>query len=243
MNCGETMSAIHLPENVTTADVIIEVLRHIDRYRLTVLEALERLPVFAGLRSQQIRRVLRRLECRALIASAPLHRGVTYWYLLPQGTQRLGLPEDRSGSLSEPAKIRAYAMLRFCCLSAKPRVRLTRQDIATRLPEFDRPGLPSLYYFESSGSGRLGITRIDAGYRGRWDRVVQTLRDDIEAHLRRPAWRQLIMAGRFEFTLLTVLPEKADRIRESLAQHSDASRASVQVVAMPELLPFITLHI
>lgn len=243
MNCGENMSAVQIPENVTTTDVIIEVLQHLDRYRLTVLEALERLPVFAGLRSQQVRRVLRKLERRALIASAPLYRGVTYWYLLPRGTQRLGLSADRSGSLSEPAKIRAYAMLRFCCLSAKPRVRLTRQDIAARLPEFDRPGLPSMYYFESSGSGRLGITRIDVGHRGRWDRVVQTLRDDIDAHLRRPAWRRLIMAGRFEFTLLTVLPEKADRIRESLAQHPDAGRASVQVIAMPELLPFITSHI
>ena len=69
MNFGEAMSTVHLPENVTTADVIVEVLQHIDRYRLTVLGALERLPVFAGLRSQQVRRVLRRLERRALIAS------------------------------------------------------------------------------------------------------------------------------------------------------------------------------
>ena len=115
--------------------------------------------------------------------------------------------------------------------------------VAARLPDFDRPGLPDMYYFEAFGSGRIGIARVDAGHRGRWDRIVQTLRDDIDAHLRRPAWRRLITAGRFEFTLLTVLPEKADRIRESLARYPDARRASVQVLALPELLPFITSQI
>ena len=234
------MSAVHLQGQATTADVIVAVLQHIDRYRLTVLEALERLPVFAGLRTQQVRRVRRKLERRALIAAAPLHRGVLYWYILPRGSHRLGLTDDRSGPLSEPAKIRAYALLRFCCLSEKPRVRLTHEDIATRLPEFDRPGLPSLYYFESCSSGLLGITRVDAGHRGRWDRIVQTVREDIDAHLRRPAWRRLITAGRFEFTLLTVFPEKAERIRETLAQLPDVGRAKVQVIALPELLPFIT---
>jgi len=243
MNFGEAMNTVHLSDHPKTADVITEVLQHIHRYRLTVLEAVEQLPVFTELRSQQVRRVLRKLERRALIAAAPLYRGETYWYLLPRGSQRLDLTDDRSGPLSEPAKIRAYAMLRFCCLSAQPCVRLTRHDIATRLPEFDRPGLPAMYYFEAFGLGRLGIARVDAGHRGRWDRVVQTLREDIDAHLRRPAWRRLIMAGRFEFTLLTVLPEKADRIRESLAQHPDARRANVQVLALPELLPLITSQI
>ena len=243
MNFGEAMNTVKLSENTNTANMITEVLQHIDRYRLTVLEALQRLPVFSELRSQQVRRILRKLERRALIAAAPLHRGVLYWYMLPKGSQRLGLADDRSGPLSEPAKIRAYALLRFCWLSEKPRVRLTRGDIATRLPEFDRPGLPSLYYFEASGSGVLGIARVDAGHRGRWYRIVQTLRDDIDAHLRGPAWRRLITAGRFEFTLLTVFPEKAERIRETLAQHPDVGRAKVQVIALPELLPFITSNI
>jgi len=234
------MRAVHLPNPKMTAEAIVDVLQHINRYRLTVLDAVERLPVFAKFRSQQVRCMLRRLEHRALIEAAPLHRGVIYWYLLPSGARRLGLDNSHYGPLSEPAKIRAYALLRFCCLSGKPRVRLTRQDITGRLSESDRIGLPNTYYFDLGGAGRLGIARVDAGHRGRWDRVVQTLREDIAAHLLRPAWRRLIVAGRFEFTVLTVLPEKAERIRETLTQHPDTSRAKVQIVALPELLPFIT---
>lgn len=234
------MSADHASAPRTVAQALEPVLQHINRYRLTVLEAVERLPVFAGQRPQQIHRILRQLEHRAFIAAAPLHQGVSYWYLLPAGARRLGLTDDRCGRLSEPAKIRAYALLRFCCLSENARVRLTRQDIATRLPEFDRPGLPNTYYFDGIGRGRLGIARIDAGHRGRWDRIVQTIRQDVAAHVRRPVWKQLFAAGRFELTLLTVFPEKAQRIRESLAQHPDVSLATVQVVALPELLPLIT---
>ncbi len=230
-----------MPKNANAAELMQSLLEHIGRYRLTVLDGLEQLPLFGGMQAKQIRRLLWQMEHRKLVASASLYRGSTYWYLLPKGAAQLHLDTSRFGILSEQAKFRAFALLTFCCRNDKPRVRLTPQELTVYLPDCQRMGLPSTYYYDASGSGQLGFVRVDAGHHGRWDRVVQTLREDISAHLRRPAWERLVKADRFEFTVLTVFPEKAERIRETVEQNAFLRRSKVQVVALPELFPLISL--
>ncbi len=156
------------------AELTEAVLNHVARYRLTVFAAIERLPVFSAMGPRQIKDVLRDCQRQSLVGSAPLYHGAKYWYLDAVGAERCGLAEQRIGPLSEPAKLRALALLRFCCLSDKPRHRLTPDDLARHFPSLYRPGLPSGYYFDPAGSGRLGLARIDAARRGRWDRVLQT---------------------------------------------------------------------
>lgn len=232
------MSPTVAKKNKIVPDQFVDAaLDHIARYRLTVFPALQQLPVFSGCASGQIKDVLRECQRQSLIGSAPLHHGARYWYLDALGAQACELPEDRVGPLSEPAKIRALAMLRFCCLSDRPRRRLTPQELAEAFPVIAPVGLPSGYYFDPVGAGRLGLCRVDAGRRGRWDRVVESVRQDIAGHLHRPGFRQFIQAGRFEITVLTVFRQKARRIYESLVR--DTQPLPVQVVALPELLPLI----
>jgi hypothetical protein len=99
--------------------------------------------------------------------------------------------------------------------------------------------MPPGYYFDHHGTGRIGLMRVDAGLHGRWDRIVQSVRDDLREHLLHSGFRRLILAGRFEFTIITVLSRKAERIRESVARMPEVHRTSIQVVAIPELLPLI----
>jgi hypothetical protein len=113
-NCGERMSIrryrqCRYPEAA--------VLSHLARYRLTVYPALSRLPEFSRSAPSEINAVLRACRREGLIDSAPLYQGVRYWFLTAQGARRCGRTEVQSGSLSEPAKLRGYAMLRFCCLA------------------------------------------------------------------------------------------------------------------------------
>ena len=208
--------------------------------RLTVFAALERLPEFSAAGPRQIKNVLRDCQRQTLVGSAPLHHGAKYWYLDTAGAKHCGLAEERSGFLSEPAKLRALAMLRFCCLSDRPRHRLTAEDLARSFPSLQRPGLPNGYYFDPAGSGCLGLARLDVGRRGRWDRVLQSLRADINDHIQQPVFKRLIEAGSFEITVLTVFRQKARRIEEALAQRKDSCAVPLQVVALPELLPLIT---
>jgi hypothetical protein len=213
------------------------ILDHLARYRLTDFSTLQRLPEFQHLKPGHLHRLLREGRRQQLMDSAPLYQGTRYWYLQAAGAAERAMPAQRSGPLSEGAKLRAYAMLQFCCWSRRPRYLLTAEELKQHLPMAYRPGLPSGYYFDPSGHGTLGLLRIDATGKGRWDRVLQSVRQDIHSHFLSPAFRQVVTAGRFEITIITVLPQKAARLREALASFPDAHRVPVEITAVPQLLP------
>ena len=238
MNCGDNMSADNL--NIESNDDALDaVLHHIARYRLSTFITMTRLPELSGTKPRALRELLRECCDFGELSSAALHAGVRYWFLTPKGATRCGLDESRSGPLSETAKIRAYAVLLYCCGSDRPRYRLTADELSSRFPALHRPGMPGTYYLEPAESGCIGLTRIDAGHSGRWDRIVQSVRDDIALHRRLPGFRQLIQSRRFEITVLTVLPAKAERIASDLQSLPEVKHVPVHVVAQPELLPLI----
>lgn len=239
-NCGDAMPHV-LPE-VKSADAQLTgaVLSHIARYRLSIFSAIERLPEFSPYGLRQVKETLRDCRRHGLLGCAPLHHGAAYWYLDARGAAHCGVPEERVGPLSEPAKLRALAMLRFCCLSDRPRQRISAEELTHTFKCLARPGLPSGYYFDPAGSGRLGLARVDAARRGRWDRVVQSLREDMKDHMQQPGFRQLVQAGRFEITLLTIFRQKARRVYDSLSEVRRGCPVPIEVVAIPELLPLVT---
>jgi len=232
---------LHAIAPAPTTDIAIDtILKQIARYRLTFFAALCTEPVWANAGVRAIKHTLRGAQGRGLIDSAPLHHQARYWFLTAAGADHLGMSMDRSGPLSEAAKVRAYAVLVFCRLLEHPRVRLTAEEMSHFFPEVDRPGLPTGYYFDPRNDGGLGFARVDVGQRGRWDRIVESLREDIDAHWQQSGFRDLVSAGRFELTVLTVFPQKARRIQETLASHRDAQRIRVHAVALPHLLPLVT---
>lgn len=216
------------------------VVEQIARYRLSVFESIERLPAFADYGPREVRQVVRECEQRQFIGSALLHAKLRYWHLLAAGAELCRCGEERIGPLSEPAKVRAFAMLRFCCLTNTPRHRLAPDELRQHFPDLSRSGLPSTYYFDSSGVGRLGFVRIDAGHRGRWDRILQSVQTDMREHLAQAGFRRLVHAGRFEITVLTVFRQKALRIHDALTNQARGLCVPVNVVALPELLPLVT---
>ena len=215
------------------------VIKHLARYRMAVAATLQTLPEFANRTPNELRQLLRSLEAGGIIGSQWLHHDLPCWHLAGKGAIESGLPLERSGPLTEPAKLRAYAMLRFCCLSTCPRMRLTPDDMRKHFPDLYRNGMPQGYYFDSHDQGKLGLLRIDAGGRGRWDRVVHSVLDDVIQHRQRPGFSRLMQVQRFEFTIATILPQKADRIRGAIEQKSELNNVAMRIVAMPELLPLI----
>ncbi|WP_437191142.1 hypothetical protein [Planctomicrobium sp. SH527] len=233
------MNLLNTQSDTATENDVSALLEHLARYRLTELAVLKRLPAFTDWRPGDLRQLLRDCERQRLIGAAPLHHAARYWFLESKGAKRLGLPEQFSGPLSEVAKLRAYAVLRYCCHSEPMRHQLTADELKQHFPTLHRPGMPNHYYFDPQGKGTIGLLRIDAGSRGRWDRSIQSLRQDISSHSLRDGFRQLALAGRFRITLVTVLPRKAKRLFDALEQHRDTQRIPVDVVALPELLPLV----
>lgn len=240
MNCGEAMALKTPPLSASADAATTSVLQQIARYRLAVFASLRTEAALVDAGPRTIKYVLRDAQQRGWITSAKLHHQARYWRLTAAGAAEIGVALPRSEPLSEPAKLRAYALLAFCRLSDRPRVRLTAEELARYFPDLVRAGLPTGYYLAPQGQSCLGLARVDAGQRGRWDRIVESLREDIESHWQQSGFRTLISAGRFELTVLTVFPQKARRIQEALAAHRDAQRIRVHAVALPQLLPLLT---
>jgi hypothetical protein len=224
-----------------------DVLDHIARYRIGVPEALIKTPPFADYSPARAKRTLRALseaEGEPLLASAPLFGDHRYFYLTRAGEAAIGEPPEeqgsrrRAGALSEIAKVRAYGVLAFCCLSDRPRQRLTLEEFRRNFPEHHRPGLPMAYYADYEAK-RLGFVRVDAGGRGRWDRIAEKLREDIERHREMPAFRGSIAAGTFELALVTATERKAERLRPLFEEEARASGVPIRVHVLPELLDLI----
>lgn len=237
---SRVITAFPAASTIEFDDWTTPVLEHVARYRLTVPAAVGRLHGLKSIAPRQIHRLLRQLQQRSLLASAPLHHGQTYWHLTAEGARRCGLEDHRTDPLSEPAKIRAYAILHDCCLSDRPRHRLTRSELERHFPSLYEPGLPSGYVFDPEGDGRLGLVRVDAGHLGRWDRIIESVREDVSRHYAHVGFRSVVRAGRFEIVLLTALPQKAERISQALQTHRDARRIPIRITAIPALLPLIT---
>jgi hypothetical protein len=226
--------------NVPIEQLADRVIAHVARYRLTVREALVALPGLSDLDTWGQRKLLSELEKSGLLAAAALHLGNRYYYLTRRAAERLGLAADRHGPLSESAKLRHYALLAFCCLRDSRRERLTAIELQQHFPQLYRDGMPGTYYIElTPGVRRLGLARIDAGHVGRWDRILQTCREDFHSHQLQPGFRKLIQAGQFEITILTPFQCKAERLRDALLATPQTQRLPVQAVALPELLPLI----
>ena len=211
------------------------ILEHVARYQLTTLRALCQVPAFQHTPPAVLRRRLRTLQRTGRLQSVPLFHNHDYYCL----TARDGDP-SRARPFSEPVKLRAYAMLLFCCLGDASRERLTRRELETHFPQLYEPGLPLHYYVDTTGEvPRLGFLRVDVGGYGRWDRVLGKARHDVLKHEARSGFRELIRQRRFEITILTALPQKAARICDTIRQESHSLDACVRVSAASELLYLI----
>lgn len=229
-----------------------DVLDHVARYRLGVPEALAATPPFAGSSARRARRLMQALAegDAPLLASAPLFGPRRYYYLTRAGeaavagpdgdeeAEKEGAARRKGGALSEVAKVRAYGALAFCCLSGRPRQRLTPREFREAFPEHHRAGMPTSYYVDREAK-RLGFVRVDAGGEGRWDRVVEKVRRDLERHRASAAFRDSIAAGAFEMTLVAPTERKAGRLRPALEEEGRASGVPVGVHVVPELVELI----
>ena len=239
MNCGETMRTQHKQPLTCSRELASYVLNHVARYRLTTTDALETLELPEPATHKQKYDALKQCTRMGWLGSDWLVRGKRYWFLTGS-LEGFGVIAKRSGPLSEPAKLRAYAMLRFCCGQYSVRHKLTHTEITKHFPELDRSGLPDRYYFNTENKGRLGLVRYDLGHHGRWDRVVEATKQDIRSHRSEPEARRLISADRVEISILTVFPQKAERLRTILEPHSASLRIPIGVYPFPQLVPLIT---
>jgi len=231
------------PQKQPPSDVGNAILAHVGRYRMSTPSIVCELPEVQHRRRRHVRHELTQL-CRAgYLATGPLFRNRRYYFLASacrDRTHEQGSNEYRIGPLSEIAKIRNYAMLSFCCSSQHRRQRLTADDFEQHFPDMYRPGVPLNYYIDAATSQpRLGFVRVDTGGRGRWDRILEKARADIEAHWIKPEIRPFIERGLFEITVVTALPQKASRLTQALDNWTDNRKSLIRICVCADLINLI----
>ena len=228
-----------------------QLLEHVARYRMTTLRAAAASAFRSTTPIPIARQRLSDLVGAGLLGEAPIYRKQRYYYLMSRGVDLLtetGADQASSsesrpayGPLSEQAKIRAYAMLAFCCLSGEKGGRLTRDQFEREMPNLYRPGMPMSYYVaRRSDQTVLGFLRVDSGGHGRWDRVVRKVRQDIESHWQHSGFRALIQNETFEIAVVTAMPVKCERIRRALADAKKLRPVPLRIVAVPKLIHLLS---
>jgi hypothetical protein len=228
-------------KKLTAGDTAI--LRHIARYRLTVPEVVARLPESRQNTAAELDARLRRLEEFGFIASTWLYAQRKCFILTPKGTIRVrGSVADRDphAPFSEATKIRRFAALTFCCLTSILRQRLTAAELADQVAGVNDSDADTPYYVTLDESPtRMGFLRVDLGGHGRWDRILTKCQQDVRDHANDPTWLPWIASNRFEVTLVTALPHKAERLHHALSQQEHPPPIPVRITAIPELLYLI----
>ncbi len=219
------------------------ILRHIARYRLTVVEALARLPECQRHTAAELAARLQRLDRADFVASTCLHTDRQCYELTRKGAIRVGhslADRDSHARLSEATKIRRFAALSFCCLTSVRRQRLTAAELADQVAGLNGSEADTPYYVtRDEAAPRIGFLRVDLGGHGRWDRILAKCQQDVREHADNPRWTPWIGSNRFEVTLVTALPQKAERLHRALSQQEHAPPVSVRIAVIPELLYLI----
>jgi hypothetical protein len=116
-------------------------------------------------------------------------------------------------------------------------MRLSPAATKEALPTVNTTPLISSYYLQESPNKRVGFLRVDMGGSGRWDRILSKCAEDGRRIITLPTWREAVLAGEFEITLATALPQKAERLSRAL-QETD-SPLPIRIAVIPELLNLI----
>lgn len=217
------------------------VLEFTQHYGMTVVEAVARHPVCMRRSNVEVQRVIDRLVKRRLLTEAWLYPGRRCYSLTTKAIGATDQPlvgrpmDDRP--LSQESKIRKFAMLSFCCLGATPRTRLSPAILQSAFPTLDATSLTAGYYLQATYQNVIGFLRVDMGGEGRWDRVLAKCAEDARGIANKPTWREHVVAGRFEITIATALPQKAERLSRALLDFP--SPLPTRIAVIPELLHLI----
>ena len=211
------------------------ILRHIERYRITTREALHR-TLFPKVAINAVTKVTSRLLAEGWLNQYPVFYKSFYLTLAPRATELLGTAETvPTEALTLEALRATYGMLAFCCLSKRPRCRLSAGEVQEDHPQLYFPNLNSdRYYLDATQRPMTyGIMFIDDGSAAA--QMVAGYRDDLQARCQRGGFHEFLGAGQFCLAVVTATAERAAAIGKSLRQQEWPQRLRTTVELVPKL--------
>ena len=206
-----------------------EILKHVQRYRLTTTEALRQL-FFANAKPGGEKNVLRRLTGEYL-QTQPLYGKRVYYQLTPAAARLLGEPEESTTPFGTQALVRLYGVLAFCCLGQTKRLVFTKTEFGEAFRQF--ANLLDLgqshYYLDYDGqTARLGQILVEQG--GEYQRLITKCRKLVERGRELPGLQEIMSDDLFVIALVLAEDTKRDLLYAQLRKNPLPVWCRVEVV-------------
>lgn len=221
--------------------VEISILKHIGRHGLTYAECLHASGTRGVKSVEQAVHRLKALRKRTDIVSHRSHRLTYYTLAEPTREKLISMKFDALGSPTHPRiLLYRFAMLQLCYRVRPLKRMLTKSDLTHLGLQSLTTGNFTNYYIANYGEKRtLGYACIDRCERGYWERLVRKTDEVAQRHLANEAITELSRRNEFEISVVTPLPEKAERVAERLKTKQQSFPIPVRIVPIPSLLQFV----
>lgn len=187
-----------------------DILEFVIRYRIGTNDLLGNACFESNTSTENVTRVLQRLQRRGLLRRVGDPTGFSYWTATRRTLELLGAEPRTPRPLTEQTLPVLLAVGTYCV--AKGIRRLTSHEFSDLYPELWRPGMRSSNYVlvEINEKLRLEMLIVDRG--GAAHRINSRVRRVIAQRQGLPKFQALMKAGRFRITVLTGTREQADKI-------------------------------
>lgn len=187
-----------------------DILEFVVRYRIGTSELLRKACFEPHTTTENVTRVLQRLQRRELVHRVVAPNGFSYCTATRRTLELLGAEPRTPRPLTEQTLPVLLAVATYCV--AKGIRRLTSHEFSDLYPELWRPGMRSSSYVlvEIDEKLRLELLIVDRG--GAAHRINSRVRRVIAQRRGLPKFQALMKTGRFRIAVLTGTPEQAEKI-------------------------------
>jgi hypothetical protein len=225
------MNSDRRPPRRSSTERDLLILEHVARYRMTTLEAIQRV-VLRGLSRNAVNKITNRLCSRGLLRKYTLLYPENYFVLSELSVRNFGLGIQRSTPLGPQSLPQEFAMLAFATLGHQQHLRLNALEVRKRCPWLPLSLSAAPYCMDPSGI--LELVRVDLG--GPADHVARKCAADVNERCRIPEFPAAVAAGQFRLVVITSTASKVDAIRRAFQHHSWPSGLLVHFTVVSQLL-------
>jgi len=216
-----------------------KILNFLVHYRVGTNELLSKQCFELGTTSENVNRVLQRLERRGLIRRITSPNGHSYCTATRRTFELLDQEPRTPRPLTEQTLPIALAVATYCVAKGTPR--MTTKEFAELYPELWRTGMRACNYLvvDIDGKRRLELLLVDRG--GAAHRINSRVRRIIAQRKGLPKFDALMKAGRFRITVLTGTEEQASKIERRVSRRPFGP-IEVTTFVIPELADLLMLR-
>ena len=207
------------------------ILEHVARYRLTTLEAIQRV-VLPGLSRNAVNKIANRLCNVGLLRKHTLLYPTNYFVLGELSVRSLGIGAHRATPLGPQSLPQEFALLSFATLGTNPHLRLNPVEVKRRCPWLPLSLAMAPHCIDQANV--LELVRVDLG--GPADHVARKCAVDLTQRCRIPDFLSIVAARQFRLVVITSTTGKVTAIQRALSHHQWPSGLLVHFSVVPQLL-------